>query len=217
MATAREQLIDWARMGRAVVHEADTKDILSQAGVLIPRRDPESGPCVVKLCSDQYPHKTEHGLVNLNISAIESSAVAATLRQRGIPGTVIVEEMISDGVAEWIVGCRHDATFGPIVIVGVGGILVELINEAKARLAPIDAITALKAIRSQRACKILDGVRGGPAGDIDALVAVVTTVSRFFAEYSEFIEQIEINPVIVRPVGRGAVAADALMVLQPKP
>ena len=122
--------------------------------------------------------------------------------------------MISDCVAEWIVGCRHDPTFGPIVVIGAGGILVELINEAKARLAPVDSATAKHAIESQRACALLRGLRGKPPGDLPALVQLVTAVSRFFAEHSAYIDQIEINPVIVRPDGLGAIAADALLVMR---
>jgi acyl-CoA synthetase (NDP forming) len=214
MQTANAQLEQWIRAGRTVVHEADTKELLRQAGVLIPRRDPTAGPCAVKLCSDQYPHKTEHGFVRLNVSAAQSHDVAAELRARESSGVILVEEMISDGVAEWIVGCRHDATFGPIVLVGAGGILVELIDEAKIRLAPLDARTAEKAIRSQRAVKVLEGLRGKPAGDVAALVDLVTRVSRFFADHADSIEQLEINPVIVRRAGQGAIVADALLVLR---
>jgi succinyl-CoA synthetase beta subunit len=215
MTTARIQLAEWARARRTIIHEADTKAMLERVGVPIPRRDPRSGSCAVKFCSDSYPHKTEHGLVKLNVPAADAAKVGATLNKSGAAGVLIVEEMIADGVAEWIVGCRHDATFGPIVVVGVGGILVELVNEAKARLAPTDAATALNTIRSQRAFRILEGVRGKPSGDIDGLVNIVTSLSVFFAEHSKFIEQIEINPVIVRPAGHGAIAADALMVLHP--
>jgi succinyl-CoA synthetase beta subunit len=215
MRLAADKLLEWARAGRTVVHEADCKALHAEAGVALPRRDPASGACVVKLCSDAYPHKTEHGLVKLNVPAAEAHQVAAAMRARDPAGVLIIEEMISDGVAEWIVGCRHDATFGPITVIGAGGIFVELINEAKARLAPVDAATALQAIRSQRACKLLEGARGKPRGDIDGLVRIVTAVSAFFAEHADVIQQIEINPVIVRPAGRGAVAADALMFLSP--
>lgn len=197
-----------------MVHEADSKALLGEAGVALPRRDPTSGACVVKLCSDQHPHKTEHGLVKLNVPVAQIGEVGASLRARDSAGVVIVEEMIEDGVAEWIVGCRHDATFGPITVIGAGGIFVELINEAKARLAPVNTETASRAIRSQRACRLLMGARGRPEGDIEGLIGVVTSVSSFFAEHADLIEQIEVNPVIVRPVGQGAVAADALMVLR---
>lgn len=215
MSFAAEKLLEWSRAGRTVVHEADSKALLGEAGVALPRRDPTSGACVVKLCSDAYPHKTEHGLVKLNVPVSEAHEVGASMRARDPAGVLIIEELISDGVAEWIVGCRQDSTFGPITVIGAGGIFVELINEAKARLAPVDAATASRAIRSQRACKLLEGARGKPRGDIDGLIRVVTTVSAFFAEHADVILQIEINPVIVRPAGSGAVAADALMLLTP--
>ena len=121
---------------------------------------------------------------------------------------------MTDGVAEWIVGCRHDTTFGPVVVVGAGGILVELFDEAKVRLAPTDLATARRAIASQRGARLLAGIRGKPAGDLEALAALVVSLSTFFAAHAESIAEIEINPVIVRPVGRGAVAADALITLR---
>lgn len=214
MRTSNGQLIQWTSERRTVVHEADTKDLLAQAGIPIPRRNPQSGACVVKLCSDRYPHKSEHGLVKLNVPAAQTDAVGAEMRSRDTAGVLLVEEMIADGIAEWIVGCRHDSTFGPIVVVGVGGVLVELLNEVKVRLAPTDFATALAAIQSQRAGKALAGLRGNPSGDIKALATIVSTASNFFSIHSELIEQMEINPVIVRPAGQGAVAADALMILR---
>ncbi len=171
---------------------------------------------MVKLASDRFPHKTEHGLVKLNVAAEDARAAGATMTAKDSEGVLLIEEMIGDGVAEWIVGCRHDATFGPIVVIGAGGIFVELFDDQKVRLAPLDHDTALRAITMQKAAKLLRGVRGRPAGDIAALTELVVNLSRFFAEHAAVIEEIEINPVIVRPEGRGVVAADALMTLRPQ-
>jgi len=100
MTSAAAKLMEWVHAGRTVVHEADSKTLLGEAGVALPRRDPNSGACVVKLCSDKYPHKTEHGLVKLNVPAAQIGEVAAVLRARAAGGVLIVEEMIEDGVAE---------------------------------------------------------------------------------------------------------------------
>ncbi len=213
MADAAAELAGWRAGGRTVVHELDTKAMLTRAGVTVPRRDPDAGLCAVKVASDLHPHKTEHGLVRIGVPASEARAVAAELVARVPAGEMLVEEMVSDGVAEWIVGCRHDPTFGPVVVIGAGGILVELLDEAKVRLAPVDEATARRAIERQRGARVLAGVRGKPAGDLDALAMLVARLSAFFVEHAGHIEEIEVNPVIVRPAGRGAVAADALMKL----
>jgi succinyl-CoA synthetase beta subunit len=207
-------LAGWRASGRIIVHELDTKMLLAQAGIAIPRRDPTSGFCAVKVASDLHPHKTEHGLVRIGVAVSDASAVAADLVSKVPSGVALIEAMVADGVAEWIVGCRHDATFGPVVVVGAGGILVELLDEAKVRLAPTDVATAKRAIETQRGARNLEGLRGKPPGDLEALAELVARLSTFFAAHAGEIEEIEINPVIVRSTGGGAIAADALMKLR---
>ena len=215
MSADYPELARWAAAGRRVIHERDTKILLARAGVAIPAEAPAQGACVVKLSSDRFAHKTEHGLVRLNVPVAQAPAVMAELEAYDPDGMVLVEEMISDGVAEWIVGCRHDPTFGPVVVMGPGGILVELLDAACVRLAPLAPHAALQAIaRHSPAAKMLNGMRGRPAGDVTALVDLVVRLSAFFAEHADRIHEIEVNPVIVRPAGRGVVAADALMTLR---
>jgi len=210
----RRRLEDWARQGRTVVNEADTKDLLALAGITIPRRGGKKGPFAVKLASDKFPHKTEHGLVQLNVKGTEVGKVAKRLQRADRQGRVLVEQMIGDGIGEWIVGCKHDATFGPIVLSGPGGIFVELLDQVEIRLAPAGARVARAMIESGYGRRILGGLRGKPAGDAAALADMVVRVSRLFAENKDLIEEIEINPVIVRPKKEGAVAVDALLVLK---
>jgi succinyl-CoA synthetase beta subunit len=214
MTTVAAQLQRWREAGRRVVHEADTKRLLSAAGIRIPSAAPRGDRCVVKLASDRFAHKTEHGLVRLNVPLADAAAVSAVMMQADPGGEILIEEMVSDGVCEWIVGCRRDPTFGAISVVGAGGILVELLDAARVRLAPTTPEAARSAILRQPSAKLLAGFRGGPVGDLDALVDVVVRVSRFFADHAELIEEIEINPLIVLPQGQGAVAADALMILR---
>jgi acetate---CoA ligase (ADP-forming) subunit beta len=210
-------LADWVASGRSVVHELDTKSLLAEAGIPVPRRDPAIGRCAVKIASDLHPHKTEHGLVRLGVAPQNVQSVVAELASKVSDGAPLVEEMITDGIAEWIIGCRHDPTFGPIVVIGAGGVHVELLDEAKVRLAPVDHDAARRAIESQRGARILAGARGNPPGDIEALAALVVRLSRFFADQAVWIDEIEINPVIVRPRGAGVIAADALMKLRSAP
>lgn len=210
----RRRLEEWARAGRRVVNEADTKDLLALAGISIPSRGGKKGPFAVKLASDRFPHKTEHGLVHLNVRGPEVGAVSKRLQRADRNGRVLVEQMVGDGIGEWIIGCKHDATFGPIVLSGPGGIFVELLDQVEIRLAPTAAKTARAMIEAGYGRRLLGGLRGKPAGDAAALADMVVRLSRLFADNKDLIEEIEINPVIVRPKEGGAVAADALLVLR---
>lgn len=210
----REQLEIWRRSGRRVIHEADTKSVLAAAGIPIPRQVRGSGPFAVKLSSDRFPHKTEHGLVELNIAASDLAASINRLQAVDPNGRVLVEEMIEGGVVEWIVGCKHDKTFGPIILAGPGGIFVELLNQVEIRLAPTQAKIALGLLRQGHGAKLLGGLRGKPPADETALADIVVRLSQFFVLHADLIEEIEVNPVIVRKNGDGAVAADALLVLR---
>lgn len=207
----RALLEGWAAAGRRIVHEADTKRVLALAGIAIPEPSPASGRCVAKLASDRFPHKTEHGLVRLGVDAAEAAAIGAAMLSKDPAGTVLVERMVEGVVAEWIVGCKRDATFGPVVLAGPGGILVEIIDEAEIRLAPADLAVAGAMLDGRVSGQLLAGARGKPAGDRAALATLIARVSALYAEHADLIREIEINPVMVLPTG--VVAADALMIL----
>jgi len=213
--TPRETLEHWQRMGRKVVHEADAKDLLGQIGVPVPERDPAGGRCVAKLCHDDYPHKSDHGLVRLGLSPQAARQAAAEMAERVPGGTPLVEAMEEDAVAEWIIGCKRDATFGPIVLAGPGGILVELIDAAEIRLAPADMQTAQAMLDAGPGARLLTGLRGKQPADRDALAQLISRISVFFAENADLISEIEVNPVMVRADNKGLIAADALIVLAP--
>lgn len=208
------QLEGWVRSGRSVVHELDVKNLLRSASIAVPARDPASGKTAVKLASDRFPHKTEHGLVKLNVPADEAQAVGESLKVKDPQGSILVEEMITDSVAEWIVGCKHDPTFGPVVVAGPGGVLVELFDQVEVRLAPTDRETVREMLERGLGAKLLEGVRGGPPGDRTALIDAVVNLSKLFADNADLISEIEINPLFVRPEGKGVVAADGLIILR---
>ncbi|EAQ02530.1 hypothetical protein OB2597_17477 [Pseudooceanicola batsensis HTCC2597] len=214
--THRETLENWQRAGRKVVHEADAKSLLQRIGVPVPRRDPANGRCVAKMCHDDYPHKSDHGLVRLGLSPDEAKQAAAEMAERFAGGTALIEEMEEGAVAEWIIGCKRDDTFGPIVLAGPGGILVELTDAAEIRLAPAAPQTAQSMLRSGPGARLLEGLRGAEPADRDALADLISRISVFFAENADLISEIEINPVMVRANGKGLTAADALIVLSPK-
>lgn len=213
-ADIRSLLATWADAGRCTVHEADTKRILRLAGIPVPDTAPRHGLTAVKLASDRFPHKTEHGLVRLGVAAQESAAVGETLRDKDPNGVLLVERMVEGAVAEWIVGCKHDATFGPVVLAGPGGVLVELLDEVEVRLAPATAAEAADMLRGRLGGALLAGVRGKPAADRAALADLIARVSALFADNADLIAEMEINPVMVLPGGKGVVAADALLVLR---
>jgi len=210
----RQQLETWQRGGRKIVHEADAKNILAIAGISVPSQDREQGPFAVKLSSDRFPHKTDHGLVQLNVSSADLEACVSRLQAFDPDGRVLVESMIADGIGEWIVGCKHDQTFGPIVLAGPGGIFVELLDQVEIRLAPTEPKVASAMLHKGLGAKLLGGLRGKAPADEAALCDIIVRLSRFFAQHADLIEEIEINPVIVRKHGDGAIAADALLVLR---
>jgi len=214
--SAHALLEAWRARGRRIVHEADAKRLLRAAGVLPPARAGRPARVAVKIASDAHPHKTEAGLVELDVPRADAARVGRRLLRRAPEGEVLIEPMITGVVGEWIVGCRHDAVFGPITLVGAGGVLVELLGEAQVRLAPTSERVAAAAIARLPAARVLAGVRGGPRGDRAALAAFVAGLSTFFARHADAIEEIEVNPVMVLEAGRGVAAADALVVLRPQ-
>ena len=212
--SVRETLENWVRQGRRVVHEADAKALLSDIGVPAPVRDPADGTVVVKLCHDDYPHKSDHGLVRLGLTPADAPDVAAEMVARVPGGVPLIEAMEQNAQVEWIVGCKIDATFGPIVLAGPGGVLVELLDAGEIRLAPATTETALDMLGQGAGARLLDGMRGAPAADRVALADLISRISVFFAQNADLISEIEVNPVMVRANGKGLVAADALIILR---
>ncbi len=175
-------------------------------------------PVALKVVSRDIPHKSEIGGVQLNIR--DDAGLAIAIRdmldrvQRSAPAArldgLLVSEMITDGI-ETIVGVVNDSAFGPVVAFGVGGIFAEALRDITYRLAPFDVATAREMIDEPRAAAILHGLRGKPAGDIEALAQVLVAVSEMAWELRDSLEEMDINPLLVRPAGHGAVAADALL------
>jgi acetate---CoA ligase (ADP-forming) len=220
--------------GEGVVGDVAARSLLTDAGVVFPREEVvtdadravevalEAGfPVALKLASARIPHKTEVGGVLLNI-ADEAGVRAAfeLLMKRGRavldgenPEGILVQQQIDDGV-EFIVGVVNDAQFGPFVLVGTGGVHAELIKDTVLRPAPVSEPEARDMINALQGRLLLSGWRGAPAADVDALARTVASVSRFGAQHRDTLSELDVNPVLVRPVGKGAVAVDALIVLK---
>ena len=214
----------------AVVCEHDAKMLLSSRGVggipagalaldageaaRIARE--LGGPVAMKVQSGDIPHKSESGGIALGVEGADAAHEAFERVTRNArtfaPGAVIrgvrVERMADAGV-EVIVGVSRDPDFGPMLAVGLGGVLVEVLDDVVLSPAPVDAAEAREMLRGLRGRRILDGARGAPPADIDALVVLLVSVSEFAASAGDALEALDLNPVIVHPRGQGVTVADA--------
>ena len=174
-------------------------------------------PVAVKIVSAQISHKTEVGGVKLNLrSAAEAEQAAQELagiaKKAGaqVDG-FLVQEMVA-GV-EVILGARTDPLYGPMLVVGAGGILVELIKDVAFRLLPVTADDARAMIGELKVAKLLAGFRGRPASDVDALVKAICGLSDFYLDHRHLLSDLEVNPLIVLPKGEGVRAVDVRPIL----
>ncbi len=178
-------------------------------------------PVVLKVASADISHKTDVGGVAVGL--VDRGALAAAFDRmarevpRRAPGARIagyeVEAQVPSGT-EVLLGVQRDANFGPVVVFGLGGIYVEVLRDVTFRLAPVRPLSAQHMIESVRGFPILQGVRGGPPGDLDALAEAIERISQLAVERPE-IAELDLNPMIVRPAGEGVVAVDARVVLAP--
>ncbi|MER5381121.1 acetate--CoA ligase family protein [Streptomyces sp. NPDC006465] len=173
-------------------------------------------PVVMKASGAQIAHKTELGLVKIGLTSASQvrdayRELTDIARYEGISlDGVLVCQMVERGV-EMVVGVTHDPLFGPTVTVGLGGVLVEVLRDAAVRVPPFGEDQARAMLSELRGRALLDGVRGGPPVDVDALVEVVIRVQRMALELGDDIAELDINPLMVLPRGQGAVALDALV------
>ncbi|WP_055490437.1 acetate--CoA ligase family protein [Streptomyces sp. TP-A0356] len=174
-------------------------------------------PVVMKASGAQIAHKTELGLVKIGLTSASQvrdayRELTEIARHEGIRlDGVLVCQMVERGV-EMVVGVSHDPLFGPTVTVGLGGVLVEVLRDAAVRVPPFGEEQARAMLSELRGRALLDGVRGRPPADLDALVEVVLRVQRMALELGDEIAELDINPLMVLPRGQGAVALDALAV-----
>lgn len=167
-------------------------------------------PMVLKALGDE--HKSDRGGVLLGIQdERQLEAAWADLQGRLAPASVSIEQMadLSKSV-ELIVGVRRDPTFGPVVLVGLGGVYTELLRDTRCALGPVDTDTARAMLLSLKGAALLTGYRGTPPSHIEAAAQLVSRISEFAAEHPE-ISEVECNPVALTP--EGATALDARIIL----
>jgi acetyl-CoA synthetase len=167
-------------------------------------------PVVIKAASADLAHKSDVGGVVLDVRTA-ADALAAGQRLAALAPTLLVEQMVSDGVAEILVGITVDAQFGQVLVLGAGGVMTELWHDSTSLLPPFTPARIEAAIGRLKIARVLAGFRGKPAGDVPALVAAVLAVARYAAANLERLSELDVNPIIVRPRGHGVVAVDALI------
>jgi acetate---CoA ligase (ADP-forming) len=170
-------------------------------------------PVVMKASGSHLEHKSELGAVIVNITTL-AAATAAAQRLGKLSSQLLVEQMVTDAVAEVLVGISIDAQFGQVLVIGAGGVLTELWQDTVTLLPPFSAASIQSALQSLKISRLLAGYRGKPAGDVGALVEAVLACGRYAEAHLEQLLELDINPVMVRPAGRGAVAVDTLIRLR---
>ncbi len=223
----------WA--ARASVHEVDAKRLLSEAGVPVTRGRLVAGPddaaeaagaigypVAMKAVGDRIPHRSEHGLVALGLADAGAVAAAWTALKRRLEplgadaadAGIAVQEMAPAGV-EVIAGVARDPAFGLVLAVGPGGVLAELVDEARMACLPLRAGDIEALLSGGRLARLMAGFRGSGPADADALADALRSLARFALAHEPWIEGIDVNPLIVREDGEGCVAADALIAPRP--
>lgn len=180
-------------------------------------------PLVLKGVSYEISHKSDYGLVQLNIQSKEVAKDAFNLiyknaRDKKVEHLlegVLIEEMCDKGI-EVIIGATKDPVFGPCIMFGLGGVFVEILKDVVIMPAPLTRSVAENMVKSIKSYSLLQGARGAKPSDIDALVDTLVKVSQLCIEHSEEIHEFEINPLIVHEEGNGTTAVDALIIGQNK-
>lgn len=217
----RAETLDEARSKAllAAIGVAVTREVVLPADADKPKALDLQFPVVVKVLSRDIAHKSDAGGVRLNVSDLDGVANAiCTIRSNvkecqpdaGIEG-FIVAEMINDGL-ETLMGVLRDPSFGPVVAFGLGGIAAEVLKDVSYRVAPFGVDQARAMIAELRAAPLFGAFRGRGALDVDALADAIARVS-VLATREERIVELDINPLFVRPNGKGVAAADALIVI----
>jgi acyl-CoA synthetase (NDP forming) len=197
--------------------------LVTELAALEPAAKALGFPLTLKIQSPDLPHKTEAGGVRLGL-ADQSAAHAAyraiidavrSCRPDARIDGVLAQPMAPAGV-EMIIGAVRDDVFGPIIMVGAGGTRTELYKDVTYRLAPVDANAARTMLRELRSAPLLSGYRGAPASDEAACAELIARISEFAVECRDIVREVEINPVVVHPAGKGITIVDALMIASPE-
>ena len=206
-----------------VLDEAEAKEMLARFGLPVPASkvvhstdeavaaaDELGYPVVVKALG--VAHKPDVGGVRLNLHSAEEVSVAVADMSK-LSTSCLIEKMVSGAVAELIIGVARDEQFGPYLVVGGGGILVEMLKDSASLLLPTTREDMLHALVSLKCAPLLNGFRGGPVADVEAAADAILAVAGMVEKEAASIIELDINPLMLLPKGQGVVAADALIKL----
>ena len=219
---------------RTFLSEHESKNLLSSHGISITKEVLVSGkdeiedaiglfgssnPMVLKLDSPDIQHKTEAGLVRLNVTGLKKAMEvydelhdnARRYNSKARINGILIQEMVTGAVAECIIGMSHDKQFGPVILFGLGGIMVEVFEDVALRIPPFDESQAVDMIQEIKGSKLLNGFRGNQPADISALTDVLVKMSDLAIDLGDDISEIDINPLLVFAEGKGVKAVDALV------
>jgi len=214
-----------------LLNEHESKELLKQFGLPIPPEEMVltveealdaarriGWPVVMKALSKEVPHKTEFGLVKLNVRNEQqvrdgwrelTEAFSQKAPRARLDG-VLLQPMVPEGV-EVFVGINKHPEWGTVLAFGLGGIFIEIIKDVTIRLIPLGVGDAEEMIGETRAAGILAGARGAPPSDVGALVKCLEAVARFAEHYGDRLSGCDLNPIKVLPEGKGCVVLDALI------
>jgi len=206
-----------------MVGEYEAKRMLAAHGVPVPEGGEVATPAEAQALADRlgYPvvlkatglaHKTEGGGVHLNLADRAAVASAAALVLNDSPRRALVERMVPGGLVELIVGVTRDPVYGPMLTVGAGGVLAELLADTATLLLPVTEADIAAALASLRVSALMAGWRGGPPSDDAAAVSAILSVADFAQAHSHSLDELDVNPLIL--CRSGAWAADALLRLR---
>jgi acyl-CoA synthetase (NDP forming) len=212
-----------------MLNEADSLALLAARGIpVVPYRlcrsraeavaafEAIGGPVVVKGCSADIAHKSELGLVKLNIKSREEAGevyavMEDIIRTHGSRFDGVIIAAMAGGRREIMIGAHRDPVFGPVVAVGDGGKYVEVFKDTTLLLPPFSKDDAKEALNKLRIAPLFEGVRGEPAMDVDALCDTVVKIGELMRDASAKVMSIDLNPVMLDSVGKGCVVVDAVV------
>jgi acyl-CoA synthetase (NDP forming) len=213
--------------GQLVLTEFESKELLQEIGIPVPLQKLTSSkdetlvaaeeigfPVVLKLMAEDIVHKSDTGAVKLNIKdkgETENAFNELMAIESKSEKLISVQKMAEEPITELIIGMTTDAQFGPALMFGIGGILVELLEDVSFRIAPITEYDAKEMIHEIKGFPILDGFRGKPKADIDTIVDILMKISEFVVKHEE-INEMDLNPVFIYE--KGIMCVDARIILK---
>ena len=222
MITPLQAPVPFALGGARLLDEASAKQALARFGVpvpvgqvlgraqVLPYAAALGYPVVLKALAPGLAHKTEAGAVRLNLQN-DAELDAALTAMAPLSEQFLVEQMVGGALAELLVGVQRDPQFGLTLTLGAGGVFVELLRDSVTLLLPLTRADLLQALQTLQMWPMVTGYRGRAHGDVEALLDAIQAILAFATAHADRLLELDVNPLLVLPVGRGVLAVDALI------